>query len=81
MLAVIASNGTELAACVFIMNGNTAAVPTFEGTGGINYFRSWEPLNISEPQLVQCSEAAETWYIEATAGEINSLIGKRITEI
>jgi hypothetical protein len=81
MLAVITSNGSELAACVFIMNGSSAAIPTIEGAGGINYFRAWEPLNISDPQLVQCSETAETWYIEATAGEIDSLIGKRITVI
>lgn len=81
MLAVIASNGTDLAACVFIMNGNTAAIPSSGGTGGINFFQSWKPLNISNPQLVQCSETAETWYIEATNGEINSLIGKRIAVI
>lgn len=68
-------------ACVFVVNGNTAVIPEIEVQDNVAKFVSWEPLAISDPQIIDCDEAQETFYIETTAAEIDSLKGQQISEI
>ena len=79
-MAFAKGNGYD-GACVFIMNGKQAAIPTIETQGSKSFLTAWEPIEITGPNDPQCIEAHETFRVETTAAEINTLIGQEISEL